>query len=492
MNLFDDIGSPLGSLSLHDSQMSADTADAEDAMEIDPEIDMTDDTHNPKHRCKHSSLYNENDDDEEVSNDEGGVYNLSQTFTRRYNSDEEKEPQEEHDSFLRILSPTALGVRFALKPQKLLMPPPKDHISSRLPQLSVDYEFDTSDMDSTQLSKKNFLGQTNSTLFQDASVNVFQASGHSLTSVDESVGPEGYVEPQPMRINPFSSSFPSFMGQISHSSGIFSNANNLHRSVATQPQTQTIIHHHHYYAAKERSWSDSRLTKSPSLIKTTNGISSSSDRDLSMSPEAQLAKTEHSSDISPGFTSINKTNFNRSQLVSYSYGEISPYLPLPWDSKAVPVDKKPYVLLSYLQLLTNTLLYGFALHTLVSMVQAVRNDVSQKMKHEMKTLLVEIALCQRAYNDNHCVPSERVPALENLCDYWERCMSQDPAEIGNLSLIGAHTLGVILNSLVEPLGLKFLGIGAFLVVLIFACNFGFGYIRARAYYGMAQHYNKRE
>ena len=26
------------------------------------------------------------------------------------------------------------------------MPPPKDHISSRLPQLSVDYEFDTSDM----------------------------------------------------------------------------------------------------------------------------------------------------------------------------------------------------------------------------------------------------------------------------------------------------------------------------------------------------------
>ena len=68
MNLFDDIGSPLGSLSLHDSQMSADTADAEDAMEIDPEIDMTDDTHNPKHRCKHSSLYNENDDDEEVSN----------------------------------------------------------------------------------------------------------------------------------------------------------------------------------------------------------------------------------------------------------------------------------------------------------------------------------------------------------------------------------------------------------------------------------------
>ena len=62
-------------------------------------------------------------------------------------------------------------------------------------------------------------------------------------------------------------------------------------------------------------------------------------------------------------------------------------------------------------------------------------------------------------------------------------MNQDPFSGGNMSLVSAHTLGMIVNSLIEPLGFKVLVVVLSFTVVVFGCNFGFGYLRAKAYWG---------
>lgn len=52
-----------------------------------------------------------------------------------------------------------------------------------------------------------------------------------------------------------------------------------------------------------------------------------------------------------------------------------------------------------------------------------------------------------------------------------------------MAKISAETIGVLVNSLIEPLGWKFFMFVLMFVVTVFACNFSFGYIRAKSYYG---------
>lgn len=488
MNLFEDLGSGLGSLSLHDSQRRYnvfEATDTLDAMDIDSlsgsESDSIADVHD---ETRKGFAYSDNDSEifynGEVAEDEN-VYDLNLIRNENKEDDHDEAAEAMHDSLLGILSPTALGARLALKPQKLLMPPPsmsdeRGHQSRK--SSSVDYEFDTSDMKRSVADKGH--QQAKDPFSHDVPNNSLskeptsQKLGGSMAA--SSLWPSNRAPSIPSN---FASSFGSL---LQGSSSIFNS------SLAQFPQQQTVVHHHHYYPNTEHS----QFTPSHMQLGVLTDRERAKESTLSLrsqkqpSPDVSNVLAKRNS-----ITAVTSVHTNNDQLLTRQHEAINPYLPSPWDARAMPAEKLPYVLLSYLQLLTNTLLSAFALHILVSMVQAVRSDVSHKMATETNNLLVEIALCQRSYRENHCDPAERVPALEKMCDYWEKCMRQDPIQIGNRSLIGAHTLGVVLNSLVEPLGLKFLGVGAFLVVLLFACNFGFGYIRARAYYGMAQAQRER-
>lgn len=62
-------------------------------------------------------------------------------------------------------------------------------------------------------------------------------------------------------------------------------------------------------------------------------------------------------------------------------------------------------------------------------------------------------------------------------------MKQDPERGGNVSSLGAQTIGMVITSLIEPLSFKTLSVFASAVLLVYVYNFGFGYIRARTYYG---------
>ena len=54
---------------------------------------------------------------------------------------------------------------------------------------------------------------------------------------------------------------------------------------------------------------------------------------------------------------------------------------------------------------------------------------------------------------NRCERESRVPAMEGVCDGWEKCMNRDPGRVGR-ARVSAHTFAEILNGFVEPISVK--------------------------------------
>ncbi|ANZ76147.1 BA75_03045T0 [Komagataella pastoris] len=174
---------------------------------------------------------------------------------------------------------------------------------------------------------------------------------------------------------------------------------------------------------------------------------------------------------------------NYSQINTKYNSDNNEKLPLPWQSESTPEDRTPYIITSCFQLLLNftATLYCFSL--IYGCITTVKSDINAKMTQKVQELLVERAVCRRNWNENGCSPDRIVPALEQQCAAWEKCMNKDPYSAAGYSSISAETLGMIINSLLEPIGLK-----SFLFLLgsmaaLFLCNFSFGFLRAKSYYG---------
>jgi hypothetical protein len=159
-------------------------------------------------------------------------------------------------------------------------------------------------------------------------------------------------------------------------------------------------------------------------------------------------------------------------------------LPAPWSKDASPKAPTPYLISSYLQLLFNALTSSLAIYVLISAIRTIRSDINNKMEEYATEIAMEIQRCTKSFFENRCPPETRVSALEQLCIEWERCMNRDPRVLANKASVSAETLGIILNALIEPIGVKAIVV----VVLIlagwtFTSNFIFGFVRAKSYYG---------
>lgn len=159
-------------------------------------------------------------------------------------------------------------------------------------------------------------------------------------------------------------------------------------------------------------------------------------------------------------------------------------LPAPWSRTAEPKAPTPYLISSYLQLLFNATTSGIAIYILISAIRTVRNDINIKMEEYATQIALEVRSCTRSYMENRCDPETRVAALEELCIGWERCMSRDPRVQAGKASVSAETLGLIVNSLIEPIGAKAMVVFALgFVAWAFTSNFIFGFVRAKSYYG---------
>lgn len=138
----------------------------------------------------------------------------------------------------------------------------------------------------------------------------------------------------------------------------------------------------------------------------------------------------------------------------------------------------PYTLSLYLQLLLNFVLSCIFIYFFYILITTIRHDVDKKVEEYSAEILAEMAECSKQYLRNNCMPGRRVPALENTCISWERCMNRDPTVVGR-ARVSAETFSEIINSFIKPLTLKtWTVIGGFMIASFVFSNAAFAVFRS--------------
>ncbi|KAK1138711.1 hypothetical protein N8T08_002060 [Aspergillus melleus] len=113
----------------------------------------------------------------------------------------------------------------------------------------------------------------------------------------------------------------------------------------------------------------------------------------------------------------------------------------------------PSILSWWAQLLVNLVLFSITVYVVFGFVATIRSEFEQAAEEVSDGILAEMATCARNYVDNKCGGHDRLPALETVCENWERCMNRDPAKVGRAK-VSAHTMAVIINSFIDPISWK--------------------------------------
>lgn len=113
----------------------------------------------------------------------------------------------------------------------------------------------------------------------------------------------------------------------------------------------------------------------------------------------------------------------------------------------------PSILSWWAQLVVNLSLFSLAVYVVFGFVSAIRTEFEQAAEEVSDGILAEMATCAKSYVDNRCAGNDRLPALETVCENWERCMNRDPDKVGRAK-VSAHTMAVIINSFIDPISWK--------------------------------------
>lgn len=126
---------------------------------------------------------------------------------------------------------------------------------------------------------------------------------------------------------------------------------------------------------------------------------------------------------------------------------------LPFSKRLFLDPQIPAMLSLYIQILLNFLLGSAFVAFIILVIWTIKNDIDNRINTELLEISQEISLCSREYTRNHCAPDTRVPALEQSCMAWEKCMSRDPKLLSTAKL-GAETFAEILNGFIKPMSWK--------------------------------------
>ncbi|WEW59169.1 hypothetical protein PRK78_004638 [Emydomyces testavorans] len=142
----------------------------------------------------------------------------------------------------------------------------------------------------------------------------------------------------------------------------------------------------------------------------------------------------------------------------------------------------PRILSYYAQFTFNLILAFLTLYVIVAFLLAIQHDVNRASEEVSADILAEMATCAKNYVENRCSGEDgkRLPALEAVCDNWERCMNRDPAKVGRAK-VSAQTLAEIFNSFIEPISFKTM---IFFIASITSCvavsNLTFSFFRNKS------------
>ena len=127
----------------------------------------------------------------------------------------------------------------------------------------------------------------------------------------------------------------------------------------------------------------------------------------------------------------------------------------------------PSTLSYYVQFLLNCVFAFCLMYILYGIFSTIRNDIDERAIMESSEILAEMAVCAREFKDNKCERDTRVPAMESVCNGWEKCMARDPYKVGR-SRLSAGMFAEIFNSFIEPISVK--AIVSFMLLLFVARN----------------------
>ena len=113
----------------------------------------------------------------------------------------------------------------------------------------------------------------------------------------------------------------------------------------------------------------------------------------------------------------------------------------------------PNTLSYYVQFLLNLFLALCVMYVLYGIFSTISNDITERAMMESSDILAEMAVCAREFKENRCERDTRVPAMETVCNNWEKCMQRDPYKVGR-SRLSAGMFAEIVNSFIEPISLK--------------------------------------
>lgn len=129
----------------------------------------------------------------------------------------------------------------------------------------------------------------------------------------------------------------------------------------------------------------------------------------------------------------------------------------------------PSVLSWWAQLVVNLALFSLFVYVLFAFVSAIRTEIEQAADEVSAGILAEMAACAKSYVDNKCGGGDRLPALESVCENWERCMNRDPAKVGRAK-VTAETIAIIINSFIDPISWKaIVGLPVWFLRLLLTC-----------------------
>ncbi|KAK2733578.1 hypothetical protein FQN57_002077 [Myotisia sp. PD_48] len=142
----------------------------------------------------------------------------------------------------------------------------------------------------------------------------------------------------------------------------------------------------------------------------------------------------------------------------------------------------PRILSYYAQLLFNLVIAFLILYVIIAFLLAIKHDVDIASEGQSADILAEVWSCKKNYDDNRCgdQSAKRLPAMEAICDTWEKCMQKDPSKVGR-ARVSAQTLAEIFNGFIEPISFKAM---FFFIASIVSCvtvsNLTFSFFRNKS------------
>lgn len=114
----------------------------------------------------------------------------------------------------------------------------------------------------------------------------------------------------------------------------------------------------------------------------------------------------------------------------------------------------PVILSWWVQLGMNVFFMTVVMWFVWGGISMMRADISHAADAARSRLLAQMNECAHDYTKNRCAPkSERLPALNVMCNEWEVCMNQDPSSVMKMQ-VSAKNVAEIINEFVGVMSFK--------------------------------------